>query len=267
MDARGDASRALPWGIATVGSASLVLVASLVAPSLPLEPRLAFGLAFAAVSFELVSVARFSFPTTGPLTLGCALATLTALWSLRIQDISPVSAALLTAVLLSGVTLLGAAIGGRIQAPGHLLAVFGISSLADLWSVYDPTGPSAKLAVHAASQPDKLVVMALPWPMFGTQRIEAIIGAGDILFAALYLAALAQHRLAVTRAAWFMLGGLLLGLGGLLTFERAIPLLPLIGGAVMLAEPAARSLSARERRSVAFVLAGLALIIGYRLVR
>jgi hypothetical protein len=259
--------RALPWGMATVGAALVVLAASSVAPSLALEPRVAFSLAFAVVSVELVLVARLSFATTGPLTLGAGLVTLTALWSLRAQSISPWTAALLTAVLLGGVTLLGAAIGGRIQAPGHLLAVFGISSLADLWSVYDPTGPSAKLAVHAASQPEKLVVLALPWPMFGTDRIEAIIGAGDILFAALYLAALTQHGLAATRAAWFMLGGLLLGLAGLLAFERAIPLLPLIGAAVMLAEPNARSLSGRERRSVAVVLAALALVIGYRLSR
>lgn len=259
--------RALPWGLAIVSSALVVLGASLVAPSLALDPRVAFSIAFTVVSIELVLVGRLSFPTTGPITLGAAIATLTALWSLRVQDISPASAALLTAVLLAGITLLGAAIGGRIQAPGHLLAVFGISSLADLWSVYDPTGPSAKLAVHAASQPEKLVVLALPWPMFGSERIEAIIGAGDILFAALYLAALVQHRLAATRAAWLMVGGLLIGLGGLLTFERAIPLLPLIGAAVMIAEPKARSLSARERRSVAVVLTVLAVVIGYRLSR
>jgi hypothetical protein len=259
--------RALPWGIAVVGSAFVVFAASSVSSSLPLEPRLAYSVAFAAVSIELVLVARLSFSTTAPVTLAAGLATLISLWSLRALQVSPVTAALLTCVLLAGVTLLGAAIGGRIQAPGHLLAVFGISSLADLWSVFDPEGPSAKLAVHAATQPEKLVVLALPWPMLGSDRIEAIIGAGDILFAALYLAALAQHGLAATRAAWLMLGGLLIGLCGLLILERAIPLLPLMGAAVMIAEPKARSLSARERRSVALVLAALAVVIGYRLSR
>jgi len=53
---------------------------------------------------------------------------------------------------------------------------------------------------------------------------------------------------------------------GLLLLERPLPLLPLLGGAVLLVEPSARSLTGREWRTVLVVCGALALAIVLRAV-
>ncbi len=103
--------------------------------------------------------------------------------------------------------------------------------------------------------------------MLGSDLIASIIGAGDVLFVAIYLSALAQHGLHARRAAGFILGSFAVALVALLMLERALPLLPLIGGAVILAEPSARKLAKEEQRSVALVLVALAAVIAYRFLR
>ncbi len=232
-----------------------------------LSPQLAYVVAFSAVSAELLLAARF-VPLLPPRVAGAlAFAAALCLFALRGQAPTLPSALAVTLCLLSASTLLGAVVGARIQVPGHLLAVFGVSALADLWSVYDPTGPSAQLAQQVVERPEQLVLFALAFPMLGSTRIEAIIGAGDIVFAALYLATLRRHGLAATRTAWAMFGAMLAGLLLILIFERALPLLPLIGAAVVLAEPRTRSLPPQDRRSFGVVLVVLSAFLVYRLLR
>jgi hypothetical protein len=82
-----------------------------------------------------------------------------------------------------------------------------------------------------------------------------------------FLAVSAELLLAATRTAWAMFGAMLVGLLLILIFERALPLLPLIGAAVVLAEPRTRSLPQQDRRSFGVVLVVLSAFLVYRLLR
>jgi hypothetical protein len=165
------------------------------------------------------------------------------------------SAGLASAALLWTTTGLGAALGRRIERPGHMLAVAAVSGLADLWSVYDPTGPSAMLARKVASEPDRVTAFALSFPLLGSPHIPAIVGAGDVLFSALYLAVFERHGLPLWKCVSALALAFLAGLVGLLWLERPLPLLPLLGAAVVLSDARARSIEAREGRTVLVVLA------------
>lgn len=257
----------LPFGFALLSASVLVLLASSIAPTVPLTPIVAYAIAFVFVAAELIASAHWVPAPSSRLALSAVLFGAAALVVARKLGVGGPAAAVLTLGLLASCAVVGGSIGSRIEKPGHLLAVFVISALADFWSVYDPSGPSAKLAQQAATQPGRLVLFALPWPMLGTTHIEAIIGAGDIVFAALYSATLRRHGLAAGKAAMGMGAALLVGLGLLIAFERALPLLPLMGAAVMLAEPEARRLPAQDRRSVVVVVTVLSLFLFYRFTR
>src|SRR5690606_21231116 len=154
-----------------------------------------FALGFLLVSAEILVASRL-VPAAGA---GPALAALAAfglgLWGLSGAPPSPLPAAALTTLLLACTTLIGAALGARIERPGHLLAVAAVSGLADLWSVYDAGGPTAQLVDSALAAPERLALFALPFPLFGTGSIAPMIGAGDVAFAALYLAVFERHQL------------------------------------------------------------------------
>jgi len=257
----------LPFGLTLLSASVLALLASTFATSVALAPIVAYAVAFAFVSLELLAAAHFVPAPSSRVALGTVLLGAAGLATVRHWGPGPGSAALLTLSLLAGGAVVGSGIGSRIEKPGHLVAVFAISALADLWSVYDPSGPSAKLAQQAAAHPGALVLFALPWPMLGTSHIEAFIGAGDIVFAALYSAALRRHGLRAGAAAVGMGLALLAGLALLITFERALPLLPLMGAAVMLTEPEARRLPQQDRRSVVMVVTVLSLLLIYRFAR
>jgi hypothetical protein len=216
VDIAGGSSkvRVLAWIAAGLLSCALVALVARVAPGVALEPRPAFALAFVAVSFEILLVARATPPIRGPLLWGVLLFTFGALSLLSGARLTGESAGLASAALLWTATGLGASLGGRIDKPGHMLAVAAVSGLADLWSVYDPSGPSAALARKVAAEPDRVSAFALSFPLFGTPHIPAIIGAGDVLFCALYLAAFERHRLPIWKALVALAVGFLLALPG-----------------------------------------------------
>lgn len=266
MDAAGGFSkvRVLAWFAAGLLACALVASVARVAPNVALAPRPAFALAFAAVSFEILLVALATPAMRGPLLWGILLFTFGTLTLVSGARLTGESAGLASAALLWTATGLGAGLGARIEKPGHLLAVAAVSGLADLWSVYDPAGPSAALARKVAEEPDRVSAFALSFPMLGTEHIPAIIGAGDVLFCALYLAAFERHRLPSWKALSALAIGFALALLGLLWLERPLPLLPLLGGAVVLSDARVRSLEAREGRSVLVVLALVGALILYR---
>ncbi|MEY4512853.1 MAG: hypothetical protein RLZZ450_4975 [Pseudomonadota bacterium] len=263
-----DARRALGWFFGSaLTSAALVWGIGLVAPALSIAPQSAFILAYAAVTAEILALS-WSAPrlTPVPTALLCALA-VGALVVLAPLAVSPVTAALLTLSLGCLAALLGAALGARIEKPGQLAAVALVSAIADLWSVFDPSAPSARFAEQAIAQPDRLALFALPFPLLGTPLIPAVIGAGDVVFAALYVAAFRAHALSVKRVLLALSAGFALGLLGLLVTLEPLPLLPLLGAAVVLTDPAARSLTRREWRTVIGVCAALVVAIALRLSR
>jgi len=248
-------------------SAALVYVCGLYAPTLAVAPAPSFAIAYGAVTVEILALA-WSAPRLRPLwtALVCALA-VGGVGALASQLASPHSAALLTLSLGCLAALLGAALGGRIEKPGQLAAVALVSGIADLWSVFDPGAPSARFAERAIAEPDRLALFALPFPLLGTPLIPAVIGAGDVVFAALYVAAFRAHALSVKRVVLALGVAFALGLLGLLVTRAPLPLLPLLGAAAVAIDPAARSLSGREWRTVIGVCVALVIAIALRLSR
>jgi hypothetical protein len=244
-----------------------VFFASLIAPLVRLDPLVAFAISFACVTAEILALSWFAPGLRWK--QAWVLVTLAVLPLLILYFFAaPVagwSAALLTLALGAGAALLGAALGSRIEQPGQLAAVALVSAIADLWSVFDPGAPSARFAEQALAEPGKLALFALPFPLFGTPLVPPIIGAGDIVFTALYLAAFRAHGLSAKRLTLALLVAYGLALIGLVVLLRPLPLLPLLGAAVLACEPAARSLTRREWRTVAAV--SLALLVAVALLR
>lgn len=154
----------------------------------------------------------------------------------------------LAGLLLLG-TGVGALVGRRIQQPGHLLFVAVISSVADLWSVTQPAGIS-----HAIAQdPLALSLVALPWPMPGGE-LAPLLGVGDVVFTSLYLAATRAHALPLRRSVLALALSYALTTALVIATERPIPVLPLMGACFVIAQPAARAVSALDRRRGAWML-------------
>jgi hypothetical protein len=253
--------------LTALGCALLVWLCALAAPLVRLDTRLAFVLAYLSVTAEIMALA-LAVPRLRALHAGCAvLFAAVPLCLLMGAPATALHAAVLTFALGVAATLLGAGLGARIERPGQIAAVAIVSALADLWSVFDPSAPSARFAEDALARPDQLTIVALPFPLLGTPLIPALIGAGDVLFVALYVAAYRSHRLPIGKLAVALVLAFCVGLLGLLASERALPLLPLLGVAAVASDPAARSLHAREWRTVAMVSALLILAIVLRLTR
>lgn len=255
------------WLLAGGLCCALVVLSARLAPGVSFSPRPAFALAFVLVTAEILGVARVAPVLRGPWLSGTLLTAFGALSLLHGARLTGDSAGLTSAVLLWTATALGAALGGRIDKPGHLMAVAAVSALADLWSVYDPSGPSAVLARTVLEQPDRVSAFALHFPLLGSPHVPAIIGAGDVLFAALYVAAFERHGLPSWKALTALAGGFGLGLALLLWLERPLPLLPLLGLGIVASDARVRSLEARERRSVLVVLALVCALLVVRIWR
>jgi hypothetical protein len=256
---------ALGW--VSLGSALSVWGASVVAPGLALAPRASFACAFVAVTVEMLAFA-FVAPTLRPrVVAACVAACVVVLALVHGREADGALAALLSVALGVSGALLGAALGGRIEKPGQLSAVALVSGVADLWSVFDPEAPSARLARETLAEPARLTAFALPFALAGTPLVTAIIGVGDLLFAALYVAAFRAHGLSTRRVLGALFAAFITGLFGLLLWERPLPLLPLLGAAVIVADPRTRSLSSREWRTVGVVCAALLGAIALRIAR
>jgi hypothetical protein len=136
---------------------------------------------------------------------------------------------------------------------GYLLPVAAVSALADAASVLHPAGPSATVANDA----EVAALLTLPAPVPGLGWVP-VLGVGDVVFTALYVAAARRHALGVART----LGALALGYAATLLavvqLDRALPALPFLGVALVLVVPQARAIPASERRTAWSVMVGCA---------
>jgi hypothetical protein len=187
--------------------------------------------------------------------IGLVLAVILAVLGSPLPDLS--GALIVTAALLSGATLIGAAIGRAIEHPGQLVFVAVVSAAADFASVFHPSGPSAAMAHSELA----LSLVALPWPMLGTPAIEPMLGAGDVVFTALYLASARRHGLCMVRTVLALLGAYLATALTVLVLERAVPALPLLGLAFVLVHPAARRPRPADRNRGLAVAAAVVVVV------
>lgn len=255
--------RAWLYFLGAVGGAVLVLVvAALSAPRVSLAPLVSYAIGFAAVCASVLASAALC-PALRPRALLFALipgAALLALWIAGPSAVPLRDAVAVTAGLLLGATLLGGVVGDAIEHPGQLLFVALVSAAADVFSVFHDAGPS-----HAIAQSEvALSVMALPWPMFGTPFIEPLLGAGDVVFTALYVRASRRHGLPLGRTLGALAVAYLVTMLAVIALQVTVPALPFLGLAMVLAQPAARRPAPEDRNRglliVAVVIAAVAFL-------
>jgi hypothetical protein len=235
-------------------------LAGLSAPGMPIDPTAgpAAAIAAYAIAFACVGAAVLAVAGTAPdLGRGAIPIVLAAAAGLALVAGRPPGLGLAIAVLvvlLAGGTAAGAAIGARIEHAGHLLPVAIVSSLADLVSVLSPGAPSDVVA----DTPALVSVLAISWPMPGTHDVAPILGVGDVIVVALYVAAARRHALSIGRTIVALAIGLAATAVVVAWTALPIPALPFLGAAVVLAHPAARALPVADRRPAAW---GLAVIV------
>jgi hypothetical protein len=239
-------------------SAALALIAA-VAPLVPvgagLGVMLAAVLAFACVGAEVL-FASAAAPRLSRRALLWLLLPVSGLATVAVlgETLPQVIAAMVvTTCLLGAGTMIGAKVGNAIERPGHLLVVAIVSALVDAFSVLHPSGPTAQIIEIESA----VAVMVLPWPLLGSARIAPVLGVGDIVFAALYLAACRRHRLSIRRTAIALAIGLAATFVIAVAAARGVPALPLMGAAVVIAHPEARRLPPEDRAKAAIGVAAL----------
>jgi hypothetical protein len=224
------------WFAVVVGADLLLAAAHAAAPAIAIDPLVAYCVGFAVVCASALLAAIACPPLRRRALPFVALPAL--LVGLVAMHPPPdfALALLVTPALLLGGVLVGSVVGHAIEHPGHLLFVAIVSSAADVLSVFHPSGPSNAIAQSRAA----LSLLALPWPLLGSERIEAFLGVGDVLFAALYVATTRRHGLSLLRT----LAALSLGFAAtmlvVVKLEAVVPALPVLGLAMVLAQPAAR---------------------------
>jgi hypothetical protein len=247
------------WAVALLLSVSGFQLTSWLAVYSPAAPLIAYLVGFACVVGSTLGVALFvPYARWAGLVgagLGVALMAVAVLSPPDLVDAYP-ALCVLAGLLVLG-TGLGAVIGRRIQHASHLLFVALVSSVADILSVTQPGGISKAIA----EQPRALALLALPWPLLGTDEIAPFLGVSDVVFASLYLQASRAHVLPVLRSVVALFVGFALTAALVLLLQRPIPVLPLLGVSFVLAQPRARMASAEDLRRGAWVLAALAIVI------
>ncbi|HEY2736261.1 MAG TPA: hypothetical protein VGI70_19820 [Polyangiales bacterium] len=244
------------WLSAIASACSVFLLTVRLAAYSDVSPRVGYSIGFALVVGCVLAVAACA-PSDRRLSAAFTLVGLASLALAHRLGMNVSAATLLLASLLMAGSAIGAWVGTGIEQPGHLVFVAVLSSLADLFSVAHPDGPSALLA----QRPEALALLALPWPMLGTREIVPFLGVGDVVFTSLYFTAARRHglplvRMVVAFALAFAVTALVVVL-----LERAVPVLPFLGAALLIAQPATRTPPLRDlRRGVLLITAFAAAI-------
>jgi hypothetical protein len=257
---RAASLRALgPFLASLAGAVALELGYASLSPRLSASPLLVVALGFGLLVGVVLTTSGLA-PRVGRRALPWALLPLALPIAVGVTGCSASDAAGASAVLvglLASGGLLGAFLGGEIEHPGHLLPVAYVASLADLYSVLSPAGPTARIV---EDHPDLLAVLALPFS-FGDGRFVPVLGLGDVLMTALYLAAARRHRLARPRLVAALALAYAAVLAALLVVERPLPALPALGLFTVAALPEARRVPAADRSKALASALGLTALV------
>lgn len=215
-------------------TAALFAASVLLAPAVAVPPLHGAALAFALVSLAITGVAVLTPAAHGRQLVGLLGPLLLLVGVVLVRPALPVAveACAINLALLSFGAVLGSAIGGRVDHVGHLVLLAWVASVVDVVSVFAPEGPTAQVL---ASPEVALPLVTLSWPIFGSASIEPLIGLGDITIAALFGAAARATHQSRARVVVGLLAGFGLTFAALLVFQRALPALPMLSVAVVLA--------------------------------
>lgn len=251
---------------ATLGVVSLFFGVSVpLALHLHVTPFVGAALAFALVSLAITGVAVLTPTPRWQQLAGLALPVLLLVGVVLARPALPlpVDACAINLALLVFGSLVGAAVGGRVDHAGHLVLLAWVASVVDVGSVFAPEGPTAQII---ASPEVALPLVTLSWPIFGTSSIEPLIGLGDVTIAALYGALARATRLPRLRVVVGLLGGFALTFGALVVFERALPALPMLSlGVVLALAPHSLRVPVADRKKGLAFAGVLTLLVAVRL--
>lgn len=252
----------LRWlAIPAIGVAGLLALRA-VGPAVPLHPLGSYVFSFSCVcALVLASAQACPARARGDLVwLVGALGVLGLVaWS---GGRGAAHAAVVLAALLIAGSVLGSVVGTAIEHAGHLVFVALVSSLADAASVLHPKGLSAAIVESEQA----LSLLALPFALLGTADTPPLLGVGDVVFTALYVAAARRHGLSERRTLLALALAYAVTMVAVAGLEMALPALPFLGLAMVVAHPEARRPAVRDRARgfaaiavLAMVLVGLAL--------
>jgi hypothetical protein len=240
------------WALAVATACAGFWVTAGLAVYSPDAPILAYLLAFSCVVACTLGSAANAPASARTCVWGCMVGLVlllgAALGRSHLSLLLSGSGVLMGLLLLG--TGIGALVGRRIQHPGHLLFVAVVSTVADIWSVTQPGGISKAIV----EEPLALSLAALPWPMLGSSELAPLLGVGDVVFTGLYLAASRTHALPLRRSVLALAAGYAITTLLVIATERPIPVLPLLGACMVLAQPKAREVAAPDRRRGAWAL-------------
>jgi len=238
---------------------ALTLLA-LLSPALHVSEAVArvLGISMAIGALLLTASAA---PSQGARRIGWFLgltAVYALLFSLELGPSTPALLCLLTLLMLTTAAIIGGYIGSLLEFPGMLLVVSYVAALADCCSVFHPQGFTAQVLQH----PKALALLTLSVPVFGTDEIHSVVGIGDVAFVSLFVAGARVTGLRTRRTLVAL--GAAMALVALCTelANTALPALPFLGSAVLLAHPEARRLPAAQTRRIGFNLAFVTLVMG-----
>ena len=240
------------WTMAGTGLA-LALFPTL--PGGPIRsPAFAFGGAAALSLLSLATASRWPWPgeahsprSTLSVVAPVAIVALAVALLLVFFYVAPRHRGAL--VLVNGALVLiahrvGGFLGAKVQHPGHLLPAGCVAAAADLVSVVMPGGPTQALA-HSERA---LSVLTVGFPLLGSRDVAPALGVGDLLLAALFVAAAEVHGLGRWRMAFCLLAGALVTGASAAWFAAPMPALPAMVSAVLLCVPGARRVAPKDRR-------------------
>jgi hypothetical protein len=176
---------------------------------------------------------------------------------------APTAALVTAAAHLFVASTLGGGIGRRVEHPGHLLPACAVAAAADIASISTPGMPTRELLASERA----IDLVAFPAPVPGTLAWAPVLGIGDLVFAALLLAACRAHRIAPARAPLaLVVGAFVAGLASA-ALGRPVPALVPMATAVVLFTPEVRRPRARDRRATQVAIALSAAVMAAVLIK
>ena len=260
-------SRSRPFASLGLLLPALVTGAALfVAPRLHVAPSAGLILASATAVLPAIAALRVACMVSPKATLPALVGVLSAVvlaalyahgltapWLLPVQNLALVCVG----------HAVGNAIGKRIEHPGHVLPAMVVAAAADIASVLHPSGPS-----HAIAASDRaLGALALATPVPGDAGITFVLGAGDLVFAALLLAVAVRHGVSPSRVALLVLVGIGAALACASVVGVAVPALVPIGLITVAFVPPFRRLAPRDRATAIVAIVLVLCVLGGLFVR
>jgi len=247
----------LRWLAIPIAGAAAMIAGQALGRSISAPPVAAFALSFGCVCALVLGSAR-ACPARQGRDLRWLIAPISILALVAFSGARDIwhAAAVLVSLLVAG-SVLGAVVGASIEDIGHLLFVAIVSSLADAASVLHPEGPSAAIVQSEAA----LSLLALPFAFLGTSDTPPLLGVGDVVFTSLYVAAARRHGLPEQRTLLALALAFAATMIVVTALEIAIPALPFLGLAMLIAHPEARRPPERDRARGFGVIGALALVL------